>query len=402
MAKQNPEIAAYKATKQVYETRTTCRVCGKPSLSLVLSLGDQYVANFVKDVDVMLPRVPLNLVQCTDCGLLQLRETTNPDILWRGHYWYRSGINATMRDALYDVVQTGLHFVGAGTWLDIGANDGTLLSRVPQDFKKIGCEPSTSMQSYLEEHADKVVGDFFSAESVGEPANVITSCAMFYDIDDPNRFVGDIVKTMTDDGIWINQLSNTPAMLEATAFDNICHEHACYYDIASLQKLYEQHGLVIISTSLNDVNGGSIRTVAAKRGMPNVLGIPKIVPGAVKNFCDRVRRWKLLAQEVMDNLPSMTSLWAYGASTKGCTLLQYLDRSDKFIGIADRNPSKWGLRMAGTWIPIVDEETMRQAKPTHLMALPWAFKQEFVAREAATRNAGTTMIWPLPEISFTL
>jgi hypothetical protein len=136
--------------------------------------------------------------------------------------------------------------------------------------------------------------------------------------------------------------------------------------------------------------------------MPNVLGVPKIMPGSVKNFCDRVRRWKLQAQEIIDNLPSMTSLWAYGASTKGCTLLQYLDRSDKFVAIADRNPAKWGLRMAGSWIPIVDEETMRQARPSHLAVLPWAFAEEFTAREAATRNAGTTMMFPLPDWRFVL
>lgn len=401
MAK-NPEVEAYKASKPVYETRTSCRACGHSQMGIVLSLGDQYVANFVKDVDLSLPRVPLNLVQCEACGLLQLRETTSPDILWRGHYWYRSGINATMREALWDVVHQGLGFVGAGVWLDIGANDGTLLGRVPQEFKKIGCEPSQSMIAHLEEHADKVVNDFFSAESVGEPADVITSCAMFYDLDDPGKFVADIAKTLTSDGIWINQLSNTPAMLEATAFDNICHEHVTYWDISGLQKLYEQHGLVIVSTSLNDVNGGSIRTVAAKRGSPNVLGVPKIMPGAVKGFCDRTRRWKVLAQEVIDNLPSMTSLWAYGASTKGCTLLQYLNRNDKFVAIADRNPAKWGLRMAGSWIPIVEETHMRSARPSHLLVLPWAFADEFTAREAATRSAGTTMIYPLPNMEFVL
>jgi NDP-4-keto-2,6-dideoxyhexose 3-C-methyltransferase len=382
---------------------TACRGCGSGRHSNVLNLGEPYLCNFTKEKNELYPRAPLELVICNDCGLLQLKHSVSDDLLWGESYWYRSSINQTMRDALADVVHQATTFGRTeGTWLDIGANDGYLLSRVPETFRKIACEPSLTFESDLEEHADKVVMDYFSTEAVGEPANVVTSCAMFYDLDDPQSFIANVAQTLTDDGIWINQFTSAEKMIWATAFDGICHEHRTYPDLSTVQKMYARHGLSIVHVQGNEVNGGSLR-ITARRGGQGINLVPPMDRELIWAFADRVRRWKFKMQELLD-APGIAynSAWGYGASTKGCYLLQYLERSERFLAIADRNPRKHGLYMTGSWLPITGEEEMRKAVPHTLLMLPWSFKTEMTDREAHIRSMGTSLLYPLPEISFVL
>ena len=386
---------------QVFTKRNDCRICGKP-IELKLSLGDQYLVDFPKEKDATLPKAPLELCRCRGCGLLQLGHTVNPDLLYR-EFWYRSSVNQTMRDALLDVVQHGLQFVPQPrSWLDIGANDGYLLSRVPKDCRTIAVEPALNFAGVLQEHCNRVVSEYFTG--LDEKVDVITSIAMFYDLEDPSKFVGDIAKTLTDEGVWVNQLNHAPGMLKTNAFDAICHEHLCYYDVPALKELYGKHGLRIISVGYNEINGGSVRVVACKigahLGFGSTAGTPRTDEDEVHAFAERVQRWKEITSGILYGLPG--PIWGYGASTKGSTMLQYLDGGGMLVGIADRNPAKSGRRMVGSWIPITDEVTMRRARPRHLLVLPWSFRQEFVLREAELRAKGTTMLFPLPHLEFVL
>jgi hypothetical protein len=399
--------------RPVSVARSTCRACGLGHLESVLSLGDQYLVNFVPVVDHSLPSAPLDLVRCEGCGLLQLRDTVNRELIYRD-YWYRSSVNQTMRDALKDVVKTGTRYHTAGRWLDIGANDGFLLSVVPPDFTRIACEPAHTFTEALRGIADHVIPDFFSADhdclrGVGShgACDVITSAAMFYDVDDPDRFVGDIAKTLSPHGVWINQLNDSPTMLKQNAFDSVCHEHLCYYDVHALNALYHRHGLSILEVTYNDVNGGSIRVVAEKpsdRARPANLHDHRTVSRQdAENFSSRVGKWRTRMREQLEGPLSVGgALWAYGASTKGSVLLQYLDMPGAIKAIADRNPAKFGTYMAGTWLPVMPEQDMRNEKPRFLMVLPWAFAPEFIARERELLDSGTTMVLPLPDIRMVL
>jgi hypothetical protein len=391
-----------------YTTRTTCRSCDETSLSDVLSLGDCYLPTFVVARDEALPKAPLDLVRCDSCGLLQLRHETDPELLCRD-YWYRSGINQTMRDALADVVLDGMRYSKEGVWLDIGANDGYLLSRVSERFTKIASEPALNMQPMLEEHADHIDPNFFTADGFLEyarHADVITSCACFYHVSEPDIFVHDVARCLADGGVWINQLSDAPTMLRLNALDSICHEHACYWDAHQLNEVYARHGLHIVSIKHNTVNGGSIRVAAmkAKNAGSSVLhGVAETRSVDVEAFADRVRRWKVLMTDLMD-LPAVRSspLWGIGASTKGSIAMQYLDMNDRFIALADRNPAKWGLQPAGVWVPILSEDAMRKAMPRFAVNWIWGFREEIIHRESALRSGGTTIIMPLPNPEFIL
>lgn len=375
---------------EMYQEKVGCRVCGG-GLETQLNLGNLYLNNFVEAVDLRLPKAPLDLTVCKACGLAQLRHTTSPDLLYR-RFWYRSAINESMRASLLDVVEEGMRYHTSGVWVDIGANDGWMLGQL-RDFHRIGIEPALNLLPELSTNCDEAIPEYYGRRP-HLPADIITSIAMFYDLDDPLDFTRKVRDGLTANGVWINQLSYTPEMLRRNAFDNICHEHLCYYDLRSLQALYFKAGLKLVDFSFNETNGGSIRTVAARDDSAwedCTKGLTEEADWTA--FGERVRKWRL---DMLTILPHLPKVWIYGASTKGNTLLQYLN-FHKWQGAADRNPDKHGKLTVGSWVRIHDEEEARE-KAEYFVALPWAFRDAFVEREQPWLRAGGRLVMPLPNI----
>ncbi|MBI3255364.1 MAG: class I SAM-dependent methyltransferase [Candidatus Andersenbacteria bacterium] len=415
-------------TQTVANGITGCRVCHSQALTNVLSLGNQYVSDFVDDNSEKNSRTPLELVLCDagqgGCGLLQLRHTTEQQSLYR-NYWYRSGINQTMRDALAHVVKSAtnlVHLNKGDTVLDIGSNDNTLLKAYNRhDMSRIGFEPATNLMPYAQHPDIRVINDFFAAEpfqkaSQGQKARIITSIAMFYDLEDPNRFTADIATSLADDGLWIIQMAYLPTMLLDNIFDNICHEHLEYYSLLSLENLLARHNLKVIDVELNDVNGGSYRIyiththndllqpppgadkrIATLRDQEKQLQLDTVTP--YKDFAERVGGIKeKVVNFIHEAVKAGKQVYVYGASTKGNTLLQYFNLDHTHItAAAERNPDKWGKKTVGTHIPIISEEEARAAQPDYFLVLPWHFMPEFIKREQAYLQAGGHFIAPLPE-----
>lgn len=391
------------APAPVYTVQKSCRVCREGMLELVLDLGTQFLVAFPAERDDTLPRAPLRLMRCESCGVLQLGHTVHPDLLYR-EFHYRSGINQTMRDALTDLVRDAMGRHEGGSWLDIGANDGYLLSQVPRSFTRMACEPAFNFAEDLKQHADVVVSDYFSGDhpDLQGKFNVITCAACFYDVADPDAFVAAIAKCLAPGGVFVNQLNDSPGMLRMNAIDAICHEHLMFYDIPTLKALYARHGLVITNISHNDINGGSVRLTARHRTVAEqgieLFGLMTPSREECFTFARRAGRWKQRFLDVLVALRYRGPLWGYGASTKFTVLAQYLDRPGLLDAIAERNPLKYGKMMVGSWYPIKSEDEMRAAKPTALIVGPWSFRDEIIRRESATLEAGTVLTFPLPSI----
>lgn len=400
-----------------------CRICGKRELMPVLSLGMQYLSNFVDDPDQELYAAPVELVLCNKedggCGLLQLRHTVPPDLLYR-KFWYKSGTNQTMKDALADIVTKAKKLIrlqAGDIVLDIGANDGTLLRSYGQrNLKLVGFEPATNLMDEARTGTTKIFNDFFNhtafeKEFNNQKAKIITSIAMFYDLDEPNEFVSDIVKTLHKDGIWIVQMNYLATMLENNAFDNIVHEHLEYYSLGSLESLLKRHDLVVFDVELNDINGGSIRTYIKHKdckSYPVTKRVSKTRSYEHKIHLEDYKTYQKFAKR-LETLKSKTynfvkaevskgrTVYVYGASTRGNTLLQYYNLDYRLIkAAADRNTIKWGKNTAGTYIPIISEEQARKERPDYFLVLPWYFIDEFVSREKEFLESGGKFIVPLP------
>ena len=411
--------------------RKTCRVCGSTALTPVISLGEQHLqGSFYKEGESAPPlrRIDCSLVRCNPtqdedaCGLLQMAKSVPPSVLYAA-YWYRSGTNQTMRSHLAEIAGTAATMVDKKdvSVLDIGCNDGTLLKAYPKKFKRYGIDPSDIAHD-IDDKTITVVNDLFPSPELdkvtkGKKFDAITSIAMFYDLEDPVAFARTIERYLTDDGIWIVEMSYMPKMLEMNSYDTICHEHLEYYSLAVLEQIMQRAKLKVVRVEENDINGGSIRCyvakadsirhrdpawqsqIAAMRQREFDLELDTDKP--YKDFQDRINVHKQKLVQLLTDLKKKGSkIHIYGASTKGNTILQWCGIDNRLIEYAaERNPDKYGARTLGTDIPIISEAESRAMKPDYYLVLPWHFAAEFLKREEKTLASGTGMIFPLPEIS---
>jgi SAM-dependent methyltransferase len=303
--------------------------------------------------------------------------------------------------------------------LDIGCNDGTLLKYYPDEFEKYGVDPSDVAQEV--KPPITVIQDIFPSVYLdrilnGNKLDVITSIAMFYDLEDPIGFTRSIKNSLAETGIWIFEMSYMPDMLQLNSYDTICHEHIEYYSLAVIEIILEKAGMRVFNISMNDINGGSIRCyathntnfsydtpefrqkVVVQRQIEFDLELDTDKPYVL--FQQRIDSEKQKLQGLLKDLKGQgKKIHIYGASTKGNTILQFCQIDNLLIDYAaERNPDKYGAKTLGTNIPIISEEDSRAMKPDYYLVLPWHFKAEFLEREKATLEQGIGFIFPLPEI----
>ncbi len=407
-----------------------CRISNSETKPL-FSLGYLYASDFIPpNYNIETQKSELALCFSEESKLVQLEQALPYNCLY-GRYWYRSGTNQMMKDALKDVVVKGLSYCEVhlnDIWLDIASNDGTLLSFVPDFMIKIGIDPAEdSFHAEARKVCNDSIQNYFSAGVYkngiygDKKAKIISIIAMFYDLNDPCSFLKDIDTVMEDDGLLILQMSYTPLMVQQFAFDNICHEHVCYYSMTSMKYLLEKMNFQIVDCELNDINGGSFRIYVKKknasiykfkttpfRDVAN-FRIMSLLNAEETNGFNTEQRYIQFFEDIQ-TLKSQTvafikeehskgkTIWAYGASTKGNTLLQWYGLDSTLIdAIAERSSYKWGLRTIGTNIPIYSEEEMRKKHPDYLLVLPWHFVEEFKIREKEYLNSGGKFIIPCPK-----
>ncbi len=387
-------------------TRKTCRLCGSDKLKNNISLGEQYVNDFPPSPSEKgrNGKCPLDVVFCENCSLFQLRHTAPQEILYARHYWYKSGINNTIVNDLRAIAEITSEITTLGkndVFLDIGANDGTLLKNLKGKAITVGCEPANNLQDELRANCDYVINDFWNYENyqkldVGK-AKVITAIGMFYDMEDPNQFIKDAAKVLEDDGLFLAQLMTLKPMLQNFDLGNICHEHLEYYTYESLKYLFEKNGLEIYKIEENKINGGSYRIFARKFEKGSINWEEEIKEQDLYVFKESLDKNRDLCVQYIKNAKKEgKKIYAYGASTKGNVILQYYNLGNEYIlGAADKNPQKWGLYTL-TDIPIVSEEEARE-KADIFLILPYAFAEEFVKREEEWLKGGGKIILPLPE-----
>jgi len=391
---------------------SNCRLCGSGDLTSVFDLGDLYINDFVEREMIGKGRkAPIELLSCNNCTLVQLRHTAPQELLYSRHYWYRSGVTDTMKAALLEVASVAEEMAAleeGDVILDIGANDGTLLHsfRVP-NLIRVGCEPANNLIGLLNDKADYVMHDFWDYDEYVvmqkewgiDQAKVVTALGMFYDLEDPNRFIADARRALHRDGIFIAQLMCMATMLEKNDLGNLCHEHIEYYSMESLKYLFEKNGLEIFRIEENDVNGGSYRIFARHLAGGSIGFEEKITIDDLMAFKARIDRNRELCMDfIRSEVEKGKVVYVYGASTKGNTILQYYGLDSTLItAAAERSPEKWGKYTVGSWIPIVSEKEARDAAPDYFLVLPWAFFDEFYLREENWRMGGGKFIVPLPE-----
>lgn len=403
------------------ETITRCRICKSNNLVPVLSLGEQALTGvFPRDEDMPISKGPLNLVWCQSCGLLQMGTSYNLTEMYGDNYGYRSGLNESMVKHLTGKVRRLEQFVDlkeSDIVIDIGSNDATLLKAYTVKCQKLGIDPTATKFKQYYPRDIGYMSEFFTAEKYyslfGWDAKIITSIAMFYDLEDPAAFVRDIRKVLADDGIWHFEQSYMPSMIRSTAYDTICHEHIEFYSFRVIKNLLEKYGLRVIDVQMNAINGGSFAVTACKALAKYISNDPVIhwmlrqehnlrldTPRPYRDFEERIYHHR---ENLLDLLESLhhdgKKVIGYGASTKGNVLLQFCGITETLVPyIADVNPDKFGHVTPGTNIPIISEEEAHEMSPDYFLVFPWHFKHNILEREQDYIKNGGKFIFPLPEI----
>jgi len=406
----------------MYTEISKCRISGSSNLVTVLSLGEQYLTGvFPKKVDTEITKGPLDLVWCPDSGLLQMKQSYSLEEMYGENYGYRSGLNSSMVAHLQQKIKTLERLVELSDMdlvIDIGSNDATSLKAYSGKHKKVGIDP-TGLK-FKQYYTDEIVliPDFFSAENFKgvfekEKAKIITSIAMFYDLESPLDFVRDIEKCLEDEGIWHFEQSYMPSMLRTNSYDTICHEHLEFYSFRVVKNMVEACGLRVIDVQMNAINGGSFAVTVCKNKAHYKSNTP-IINWLLKQeddmHLDTIKPYQEFEERVFKHRKNLTELikalvddgkkvFGYGASTKGNVLLQFCGLTQKEIPfIAEVNPDKFGTYTPGTLIPIISEEEAKKMNPDYFIVLPWHFKHNILNREKEYIANGGKFIFPLPEI----
>jgi len=401
---------------------TRCRICGNKRLEPILDLGIQALTGIFPDIanTLNVGRGPLELVLCSGesaCGLVQLRHSFPPHLMYGDTYGYRSGLNQTMVAHLHQIANHAKSLVSLSAGdavLDIGSNDGTLLGFFSEDLNLIGIDPAASKFDSFYRKDIRRVSNFFSSK-LATPhlppagAKVITSIAMMYDLEDPVDFARQVSECLAEDGVWIFEQSYLPTMVENLAYDTVCHEHIEYYGIRQIDWILREAGLRIINLNFNSSNGGSVAVFATHLGN---TAVEPIVDGSTvianeiangykdrqvfDNFAMRVRENRKQLREQFDKWNNQgLKVCGLGASTKGNVLLQYVGATSSDMScIGDINPDKHGKVTPGTEIPIVSENECLEQNPDVLVVLPWHFASFF---EKAPQFKGRKLFFPLPQ-----
>ena len=405
-----------------YTALERCRVSGSKTLVPVLNLGEQALTGvFPRSPNEAVTTGPLRLVWCPESGLLQLDHSYDLEEMYGDNYGYRSGLNQSMVRHLTQKVRAlerSLDLKPGDTVLDIGSNDATLLKAYARPgLNRIGIDPTGAKfrQYYPEDIA--LVPDFFSADayrrSKGDPASIVTSIAMFYDLESPVAFAQEIEQILAPGGIWHFEQSYMPSMLRMTSYDTVCHEHLEYYSLSVVRTILARAGMRPLDVKMNAVNGGSFAVTAVRADDPR-RGSQAVVewlleqedrmglntPRPYRDFEDRVHRHRADLVRLLKTLAADgKKVMGYGASTKGNVLLQFCGlTTDEVVAIAEVNEDKFGAYTPGTHIPIISEAEARAQKPDYFLVLPWHFKEGILAREAEFLANGGHMIFPFPEI----
>ena len=397
-----------------------CRACKKNKLKRLFSLGSLCFTGKFPSIYQKIKKGPIELVICNECELVQLAHNFNLKYLYGPDYGYRTGINKTMLNHVKQVVKSLSRLTKLkknDCVLDIASNDGSLLNYYDKNIITFGIDPILDKYKNDYQNINYKVSDFFSANKVINKTKrkfkIITALSVFYDSLDPVKFLKDVKKLLSKDGIFLLEFADLASIMQNKMFDTICHEHLEYYSTKVIINLCKKSGLRVFDIKSNEINGASKQyfvchinsKIKKKINIINDILIKeeKLELSKYKTFKKFISDINISKSELVKKLKKYKKLGkkihCYGASTKGNVLLQYYGINNRLIDyVAERNKNKYNLYTPGTKIRIISEIVSRFYKPDYYLVLPWHFRKEILIREKEIIKKGTKFIFPLPKL----
>lgn len=407
-----------------YHRRATCRLCGGKRLTEVVRLAPTPPANaFVPEAELgkTQERFPLDVFFCEDCAHVQLLDVVDPRILFE-HYVYVSGTSPVFVKHFEDYaafVMGRFKPVAGGLVLDIGSNDGTLLSFFQKaGMRVLGIDPAQEISAEATSRGIPTLCGFFGADTAAEiaaehgKAEVITANNVFAHIDDLSGVVDGVRGLLSPRGVFVFEVSYLVDVFEKTLFDTIYHEHLDYHSVKPLARFFAAKGMELIEAVRVDSHGGSLRGIAQLKGGPRPVGasVGELVAleetlgldraATLAKFAAGIEALGTELNALLKKLKAESKrIGGFGAPAKATTLMYHFGIGPDLVDfIIDDSPLKQGLYSPGMHIPVVSSADGFAKKPDYLVILAWNFAQPIIAKNAAFREAGGKFIIPIPKV----
>ena len=409
-------------TDSAYSRRTTCRACDEATLHTFLSLGPQPLANALPGGPEEFAderTYPLDLALCTTCGLVQIHDVIDPEVLF-AHYLYVTGVSSSIHDhnrEYADDIVTRLSLESDDTVVEIASNDGSLLKRFQErGVAVLGVEPATNIAQMATDAGVPTENVFFGEAVAHElrashgPAAAVVANNVLAHVNGTVDFLRGVGVLLEPGGLGVVEVPYLGEFVERLAYDTVYHEHHCYFSVAALMVLAERAGLRVADVREVSVHGGSIRVYLARAEDRNEHS------QVAQDFAANEREQGLLDPERYDRFARDVtaqreallrtleelkqaghSLAAYGAPAKGHTLVNYCGIGPDLIPFTvDKNPLKVGRYTPGTHIPILPVDEIATRGVDVLLLLPWNFADEIMEQQSEFRAAGGKFLIPIP------
>ena len=396
-----------------------CRNCKLDNLKQIISIGKQPLSGiFLKKKIYNLKKFNLNLFICKKCKLVQLGKSVPSRKMFGDNYGYQSSISKLMRIHLKNIYKKIIkkQIINKNSIiLDIGSNDGTFLNFFKKTNTLYGIDPTIKKFSNYYKPNIKQIDGFFSYKKISnflgkkldnKKFDLITSFAMFYDINDPNKFCKDVYDLLENDGVWVLEFSYFPLLLKNLTYDQICHEHVTYYTLSVFKNIIEKNNFSIFDVSINEINGGSIQIFCKKKNSQKNNYLSKLLKEIIKDekkinmnsykkFNKRILKLK---KKIINFFSKKKSIIGYGASTKGNVVLNHCNINQKHIQyIVDSNIYKHNRFTPGSNIKIISKKFIKILKPKYLFVLIWSFRKEVIIEQINFIKEGGNLVFHLPK-----
>src|SRR3954469_16381491 len=396
-----------------------CQICGTRDLRSILFAGFLPPVNTMAPIGTRpneQPAYPAELLQCPTCRLVQLGLIVDPAVLFPPHYAYTSGTTKILREnfaELYQEVMRLYPMAPSDVAVDVGSNDGTLLSNFHQGGHRVcGVEPTDTSQLAVQ-RGIPTINAFFGAAAASRVvaehgrAKIVTATNVFAHIEDVHSIVEAILMMLDDDGIFISESHYLMPLIETLQYDTIYHEHLRYYALQSLGHLLEMHGLQVIHARDIPTHGGSIRVYAARAGrLPVQPSVAEILAredrtltwDRLMDFRRRVSQSKLDLMALLQQIRAKGErVYGVGAPSRASTMVNYVGLDETIIDcvLEIQGSYKIGKMMPGTLIPVLEESKLFTDQPEYALLFSWHIADELVPKLRQKGFRGKFIV-PLP------
>lgn len=407
-----------------YYRRSSCRLCGSEKLSLVLNLEPTPPANaFVlkEELNQSQERYPLDVFFCEDCAHVQLLDVVDPKILFE-NYVYVSGTSpvfiAHFESYATEIINR-FCLQKSDLVVDIGSNDGTLLRFFKEArMQVLGVDPAKEIARRATESGIETIPVFFTPEIAAivrkrmGSSKVVIANNVFAHVDDMQAFVRGVKKLLSEDGVFVFEVSYLVDIYTKTLFDSIYHEHLAYHTVKPLVRLFEENDMILIEALRVDTHGGSLRgiaqlswgwrsvgeSVAEALSLEKKLGLDQ--KDTFRTFAAKIDDLKRKLGALLNNFKAQGKRIAgFGAPAKATTLMYHFGIGPEIIDfIVDDSPLKQGLYSPGHHIQVLPASAIYERNPDCLLVLAWNFAESIMRKHNHYKEAGGKFIVPLPEL----